>query len=236
MELKVQEIFLQAARAHKETIRAQNADHHHTDKPRPSFPWFLGIPCFFFPCGDVLVFLSVFLFLLEGQGKPADFCRSTPYQELSSDPNPQYFLKSIAVRMGGVLPYKWEVYCWASLCSRLGSQEGTAIQMGGVLPYKFTNGKKHPKKICIKNFGGTLAGGSRRGLRRPNSLCRCWFSQQNTVHKEFRGGGVLRGSWGWGLRSNFGAPFLYVYVLFWGLTNWRCITALSPRSGRGWGF
>ena len=72
--------------------------------------------------------------------------------------------------------------------------------------------KKHPKKICIKNFGGTLAGGSRRGLRRPNSLCRCLFSQQNT-HKEFRGGG-LRGSWGCGLRSNFGAPFLYVYVLF----------------------
>ena len=48
---------------------------------------------------------------------------------------------------------------------------------------------------------------------RPNSLCRCWFSQQNTVHKEFRGGGGgLRGSWGWGLRSDFGAPFLYVYV------------------------
>ena len=23
--------------------------------------------------------------------------------------------------------------------------------------------KKHPKKICIKNFGGTLAGGSKRG-------------------------------------------------------------------------
>ena len=36
------------------------------------------------------------------------------------------------------------------------------------------------------------------------------------MHKEFRGGG-LRGSWGWGLRSKFGAPFLYVYVLFWGL-------------------
>ena len=75
-----------------------------------------------------------------------------------------------------------------------------------------TNGKNLHKK----NFGGTLAGGSRRGLRRPNSLCRCWFSQQNTVHKEFRGGGS-KGSWGWGLRSNFGAPFLYVYVLFWGL-------------------
>ena len=76
--------------------------------------------------------------------------------------------------------------------------------------------KKHPKKICIKNFGGTPAGGSRRGLRRPNSLRRCWFSQRNTVHKEFRGGG-LRGSWGWGLRSNFWAPFLYVYGFFWGL-------------------
>ena len=76
---------------------------------------------------------------------------------------------------------------------------------------------RHPEKICIKNFGGTLAGGSKRGLRRPNSLCRCWFSQQNTVQNEFRGGG-LRGSWG-RLRSNFGAPFLYVDVLFWGLTN-----------------
>ena len=32
-------------------------------------------------------------------------------QELSGDPNPQYFLKSTAVQMGGVLPYKWEAYC-----------------------------------------------------------------------------------------------------------------------------
>ena len=32
-------------------------------------------------------------------------------QELSGDPNPQYFLKSTAVEMGGVLPYKWEAYC-----------------------------------------------------------------------------------------------------------------------------
>ena len=32
-------------------------------------------------------------------------------QELSGDANPQYFLKSIAVQMGGVLPYKWEAYC-----------------------------------------------------------------------------------------------------------------------------
>ena len=32
-------------------------------------------------------------------------------RELSSDPNPQYFLKSTAVQMGGVLPHKWEAYC-----------------------------------------------------------------------------------------------------------------------------
>ena len=57
-------------------------------------------------------------------------------QELSGDPNPQYFLKSIAIQMGGVLQYRWEVYCWASLPSRIRREEGTAIQMGGVLPYK----------------------------------------------------------------------------------------------------
>ena len=33
------------------------------------------------------------------------------YQELSGEPNPQYFLKSTAVQMGGVLPYRWETYC-----------------------------------------------------------------------------------------------------------------------------
>ena len=38
--------------------------------------------------------------------------------------------------MGGVLQYKWEVYCWVSMSSRLGSQEGPAIQLGGILPYK----------------------------------------------------------------------------------------------------
>ena len=76
--------------------------------------------------------------------------------------------------------------------------------------------KKHPKKICIKNFGGTLAGGSRRGLRRPNSLCRCWFSQQNTVHKEFRGGG-LRGSWGVGSKVQFWGPISLCLCAFLGL-------------------
>ena len=61
-------------------------------------------------------------------------------------------------------------------------------------------------------------GGQGRGLGAQILYVGVGFSQQNTVHKDFRGGG-LRGSWGWGLRSNFGAPFLYVYVLFWGLTK-----------------
>ena len=39
--------------------------------------------------------------------------------------------------MGGVLQYKWELYCWVSLSSRLRSQEGPAIQMGGALPYNW---------------------------------------------------------------------------------------------------
>ena len=61
--------------------------------------------------------------------------KTVDYRELSGDPNPQYFLKNTAIQMGGVLPYKWEIYF--SLSSRLRSQEGTAIQMGGVLPYKW---------------------------------------------------------------------------------------------------
>ena len=57
-------------------------------------------------------------------------------QKRSGDPNPQYFSKSTAVQMGGVLQYKWEAYCRVSLSSKLRSQESMAIQMGGVLPYK----------------------------------------------------------------------------------------------------
>ena len=53
--------------------------------------------------------------------------------------------------------------------------------------------------------------------------------------KNFEGGG-LRGSWGWGLRSNFGAPFLYVYVLFWGLIHpldrYRTPSAIGSAIGR----
>ena len=41
-----------------------------------------------------------------------------------------------AVQVGGVLPYKWEVYCWVAQSSRVTSKEGTAMQMGGALPNK----------------------------------------------------------------------------------------------------
>ena len=58
----------------------------------------------------------------------------------------QYFLKSTAVQMRGVLPNKWEAHCstngrctvrFAFLKARLRSQEGPGTQMGGgVLPYE----------------------------------------------------------------------------------------------------
>ena len=38
------------------------------------------------------------------------------FQELSGDPNPQYFLKSTTIQMGGVLQYKWYVYCGVFPC------------------------------------------------------------------------------------------------------------------------
>ena len=53
-------------------------------------------------------------------------------QELSGDPSPQYFLKSTAIEMGGVLQYKWVVFCWVSISSsRLRSQGGKAIHKWG---------------------------------------------------------------------------------------------------------
>ena len=75
---------------------------------------------------------------------------------------------------------------------------------------------KHPKKLCIKNFGGTLAGGQGGGLGAQILYVGVGFPSRIQCIKNFEGGG-LRGSWGWRLRSNFAAPFLYVYVLFWGL-------------------
>ena len=49
-----------------------------------------------------------------------------------------------AVHTGGILQYKWEVYCSVSLSSRLRSKEGTAIRMGA---------------YCPRNYGGVLGNG-----------------------------------------------------------------------------
>ena len=88
---------------------------------KPVFPPRKGHFCLF----SMFLFLSpltcfglpLFLFLF--------LCLSLSLVFLSS------FLWRTAVQMGGVLQYKWEVYCWVSLSSRLRSQEGPAIQMGG---------------------------------------------------------------------------------------------------------
>ena len=44
------------------------------------------------------------------KGLPARI-RRRKLKVLPGDPNPQYFSKSTAVQMGGVLPYKWGAYC-----------------------------------------------------------------------------------------------------------------------------
>ena len=86
------------------------------------------------------------------------------------------------------------------------------------LLWKKSRTEKTPKENLHKEFRRDPGrGGQGGGLGAQIPLCRCWFSQQNTVHKEFRGGGS-KGVLGVGLRSNFGAPFLYVYVLFF----WQC--------------
>ena len=63
------------------------------------------------------------------------------------------------MQMGGILQYKWEVYCWASLSSSLGSQEGPAIQMGGGCAAVLSSrpvgvGVSETLLICCVNFEG----------------------------------------------------------------------------------
>ena len=89
--------------------------------------------------------------------------------------------------------------------------------------------KKHIQKTHIKNF--RIRGGQGAGLggrfRGPNSLCWCHFSQQNTAHKEFKGG-VSQGLRGWGcLRSNFGGHY-FMFMSFSGL-EFRCHTNRSVK-------
>ena len=79
-----------------------------------------------------------------------------------------------------------------------------------------TNGKKTPKENLHKEFRRDPDGWSRRGLRRPNSLCSCWFFQQNTVHKEFQGGGS-KGVLGVGSKVQFWGPISLCLCAFLGL-------------------
>ena len=73
---------------------------------------------------------------------PADFPET--FGEHPGDHNHQDFPKSTAKQIGGVLQYKWEVYCDTngrstdniSLSSECRGTESTAIQIGGVLQYK----------------------------------------------------------------------------------------------------
>ena len=62
---------------------------------------------------------------------------SAESQELSGDPNPQYFLKSIAVQMRGVLQYTWEVYCWVSLLQSLEARKAQRYRWGGTAVEKW---------------------------------------------------------------------------------------------------
>ena len=76
--------------------------------------------------------------------------------------------------MGGVLQYKWEVYCCVSLSLRLRSQEGPAIQMGGaycvqiggVLPYFFETsrgwGFRNSSEIRVTKQIGVMVGSDSR--------------------------------------------------------------------------
>ena len=48
--------------------------------------------------------------------------------------------------------------------------------------------KKHPKKICIKNFGGTLAGGQEGGLGAQILYVGVGFTSRIQCIKNFEGG------------------------------------------------
>ena len=86
------------------------------------------------------------------------------------------------------------------------------------VPVRFlSRTEKAPKDNLHKEFRRDPGrGGQGGGLGAQILYVGVGFPSRIQCIKNFEGGG-LRGSWGWGLRSNFGAPFLYVYLLFWGV-------------------
>ena len=76
--------------------------------------------------------------------------------------------------------------------------------------------KKHPKKICIKNFGRTLAGGSRRGLGAQILYVGVGFPSRIQRIKNFEGGGS-KGVLGVGSKVQFWGPISLCLCAFLGL-------------------
>ena len=79
-----------------------------------------------------------------------------------------------------------------------------------------TNGKKHPKKICIKNFGGTLAGGQGGGLGAQILYVGVGFPSRIQCIKNFEGGGS-KGVLGVGSKVQFWGPISLCLCAFLGL-------------------
>ena len=70
-------------------------------------------------------------------------------QELSGDPNPQYFLKSTAVQMGGVLPYTWEAYCSTNGRCTVGFPFLQGLEATKVQRYKWGGGYCRTNWRCV---------------------------------------------------------------------------------------
>ena len=79
--------------------------------------------------------------------------------------------------------------------------------------------EKAQKENPHKEFQRESGRGSGREVSGPEFFMLVSFSQQNTVHEEFSGGGGGLGVWGGGSKVRFSGSFLYVYVLF------RCLTS-----------
>ena len=109
------------------------------------------------------------------------FCKKSPPPPpgASDSPFPSPEQKKNAKRPPSLETLIVSDCCWSEGTSKKNQSRGRAHSLDLIL-------SSRTDKFVKEN----LHRGSRRGFRRPNSLCRCWFSQQNAVHKEFRGGGV----------------------------------------------
>ena len=91
--------------------------------------------------------------------------------------------------------------------------------------------KKHPKKICIKNFGGTLAGGGHGGgLGGQILYVGVGFPSRIQCIKNFEGGGS-KGLLGVGSKVQFWGPISLCLCAFLGLDHgpfwpWKHILGL----------